>query len=241
MLRCRQPAYVAWGADMVSLYNDGYLPILGARHPQALGQPAPQLWTEAWETLGPLKAEVMNGRSHWLEDMPWARDGSNRANSWFSFSLTPLLDDDSGVGGLLCLATETTDRVKARRLCAAETERQRSMFAEAPGFICSLSGAAHVFEFVNESFLRLFGGRDFVGRSARARSFPIWPTRASSSCWTGSTKAASASSLTRFASCCSTTANPRRSGISSSFCSRCATRTTPWPVFSSRATTSPSA
>ena len=167
MLRCPQPAYVAWGVDMLSLYNDAYLPILGAEHPHALGQPAPQLWAEVWETLGPLTEEVMNGRSQWREDMPWARGGRDRADSWFSFSLTPLLDDGSRVGGLLCLATETTDRVKARRLPAAEAERQRSMFAQAPGFMCSLSGPAHVFEFVNESFLRLFGGRDFVGRSAR--------------------------------------------------------------------------
>jgi hypothetical protein len=37
MLRTRQPAYVAWGPEQVSLYNDGYIPILGAKHPEGLG------------------------------------------------------------------------------------------------------------------------------------------------------------------------------------------------------------
>jgi hypothetical protein len=39
LLSSRQPAYVAWGTEQTSLYNDGYLPILGIKHPAALGRP----------------------------------------------------------------------------------------------------------------------------------------------------------------------------------------------------------
>ena len=53
MLQARQPAYIAWGPEQISLYNDGYIPILGTKHPAGLGQPAAMLWAEIWDTLGP--------------------------------------------------------------------------------------------------------------------------------------------------------------------------------------------
>ncbi|MDP2356235.1 MAG: PAS domain S-box protein [Beijerinckiaceae bacterium] len=50
---------------------------------------------------------------------------------------------------------------------AAASERQRKLFAQAPGFITILAGPDHVFEFVNEAYSRLFGRRNFVGRTVR--------------------------------------------------------------------------
>lgn len=49
--------------------------------------------------------------------------------------------------------------------------KQRQQFEQAPGFITILGGPNHVFEFVNQSYARLFAGRDFVGRTAR-EAFP---------------------------------------------------------------------
>ena len=43
MLGSRHPMFVAWGPDLAFLYNDGYAPILGAKHPQALGRPFQQV------------------------------------------------------------------------------------------------------------------------------------------------------------------------------------------------------
>jgi PAS domain S-box-containing protein len=62
---------------------------------------------------------------------------------------------------------ETTDRVLAERRIASETERQRRLFEQAPGFITILHGPEHRFEFVNQAYRRLFGDRDFVGRTVR--------------------------------------------------------------------------
>jgi PAS domain S-box-containing protein len=49
--------------------------------------------------------------------------------------------------------------------------RMRALFQQAPGFICILSGPNHVFEFANDSYLRLVGDRDLVGKAVR-EAFP---------------------------------------------------------------------
>ena len=45
--------------------------------------------------------------------------------------------------------------------------RLRSLFRCAPGFICIVEGPQHRFEFVNDTFVELFGDWDFLGRTVR--------------------------------------------------------------------------
>ncbi|TPG43738.1 hybrid sensor histidine kinase/response regulator [Sphingomonas koreensis] len=45
----------------------------------------------------------------------------------------------------------------------AERDRLRTLFQRAPGFMCSLAGPDHVFEFMNTSYLQLVGHRDLIG------------------------------------------------------------------------------
>jgi PAS domain S-box-containing protein len=80
---------------------------------------------------------------------------------------SPVLDESGRPGGVLAIVVETTDRVLAERRIASETERQRRLFEQAPGFITILHGPEHRFEFVNQAYRRLFGDRDFVGRTVR--------------------------------------------------------------------------
>jgi hypothetical protein len=145
MLQARQPAYVAWGPDQTSLYNDGYIPILGSKHPNGLGQPAKLLWSEIWDTLGPINASVLSGHAQWFEDMPFALAGRDRPVSWFSFSYTPIRDDNDRIAGIFCAATETTEKVIAERRAASERERLTRMFEQAPGFMAVLEGPEHRF------------------------------------------------------------------------------------------------
>ncbi|HEX8417172.1 MAG TPA: PAS domain S-box protein, partial [Methylobacterium sp.] len=83
----------------------------------------------------------------------------------------PVRDERGAVAGMFCACTETTAQVLAEGRQAAETERQRRMFAQAPGFICTLRGPGHVFDFVNDAHTRLFGERHAVGKTLRA-AFP---------------------------------------------------------------------
>src|SRR5690349_19158241 len=44
MLASRQPVCIAWGEELVFLYNDAYAPILGSGHPDSLGKRYPEVW-----------------------------------------------------------------------------------------------------------------------------------------------------------------------------------------------------
>jgi len=112
LLQSRQPMYLAWGPELVSIYNDGYIPILGDKHPQGLGQPFRALWSEILADAEPMLAAIWRGEAQYFEDMPVALAGRpDRPLSWFTFSWTPVHDDAGEVRGFFCAATETTERV----------------------------------------------------------------------------------------------------------------------------------
>lgn len=172
MLASRQPMFMAWGAEQTWLYNDAFIPILGRKHPTALGKPALEVWAEAKEVLTPLFERVFAGEAVHLGDIDLMLDRHGiLEEAHFAFSYTPARGDDGTVAGLFGACIETTDTVLADRRQAAATERQRKLFEQAPGFIAILRGAEHRFEFVNHAYVQLAGARDLIGRTVR-EAFP---------------------------------------------------------------------
>src|ERR1700757_1992538 len=51
LLANRFPLLLWWGPEYVSIYNDAYAPILGRKHPSALGLPVRECWSEIWDVL----------------------------------------------------------------------------------------------------------------------------------------------------------------------------------------------
>lgn len=115
-LNSRFPSLLMWGADLVMVYNDAYAPMLGARHPDALGRPAPAVWADIWADLQPMVDEVMAGRATYSEDLPlvMTRHGFVE-ETYFSFSFSPVVEPGGRVAGLLDTVAETTHRVLAAR------------------------------------------------------------------------------------------------------------------------------
>jgi hypothetical protein len=77
VLSSGQPMFLASGPDRTWLYNDAFTPILGKKHPSALGQPSMEVWAEARDVLEPLFDQVFAGRAvHILcsiEEVDWKR------------------------------------------------------------------------------------------------------------------------------------------------------------------------
>lgn len=116
MLGSRQPVYVAWGPELTSLYNDGYIPILGAKHPAGLGQSYDELWSEIRDEYREVINAVMAGEAQHFVDRPVTlgrRDGVEVG--YFTFSWTPLRDEAGVIRGFICNGLETTERVEAGR------------------------------------------------------------------------------------------------------------------------------
>src|ERR1700727_1286051 len=69
-LSSRFPMFVFWGPELVQLYNDSFVPVLGAKHPAALGQAARDTWAETWGVVGPMLERVLaGGEAAYFEDM----------------------------------------------------------------------------------------------------------------------------------------------------------------------------
>ncbi|WDJ87243.1 PAS domain-containing protein [Xanthomonas campestris] len=163
-------ATVLWGPDLVMLYNDAYIPSMADRHPWALGQPVSEVWGASWEQVAPPFRRCLQtgeGFEQRHVELPMVRRGVPETTYW-NFSAAPIRGEDGSIVGLFNQGIEITETVRADRLRAAEAERQRRLFEQAPGFTAILHGPEHVFAFVNAAYLRLVGGRDMLGMSVRA-------------------------------------------------------------------------
>ena len=177
MLASEQPMFMAWGARQTWLYNDAFIPILGRKHPAALGRPALDVWSEAREDLAPLFDQVFQGQPVHMRDIVLGLDRRGQIEeAHFAFSYTPVRDTDGAVRGLFGACIETTDQVLAARRSAEARARERRLFEQAPGFIAILNGPRHVIEFANAAYVRLTGGRALMGRSVR-EAFPELQTQ----------------------------------------------------------------
>jgi PAS domain S-box-containing protein len=116
MLASPQPTYIGWTREVISLFNDGYIPILGSKQALALGQPYAQVWPEIWDEYRPVVDATLQGKSHYFVDRPVALEGREGLPlSWFTFSWTPLRDDAGVISGFFCSAVETTQKVRAEQ------------------------------------------------------------------------------------------------------------------------------
>jgi PAS domain S-box-containing protein len=136
MLHSRQPMFLAWGADLAFLYNDAYAPILGARHPAALGHPFRAVWPEIYDELEPLVQRALAGESTWAENLHLLmhRNGYPE-DTWYTFSYSPLHGDDGQVAGMFCTCVETTRQVLAERALRENEGRFRALLDAAPAMM----------------------------------------------------------------------------------------------------------
>jgi signal transduction histidine kinase/CheY-like chemotaxis protein len=175
MLHTRQPTCIFWGPDLINLYNEGFIPILGEKHPLAMGQRAEDCWRDAWPTVGGLLHDVFaHGKAVLFAEMlvPIVRDGRLQ-DAWWNYSYSPVFDDAGAVAGVLVVATETTTAVAVRKqLEAAKVEAElarqelHAIFMQAPLPMAFLKGPEHRFSLVNEPY-RALVHRDVQGRALR--------------------------------------------------------------------------
>ena len=104
-----------WGTEFVALYNDAYSPNIGDKHPHALGRPAREYWTELWHDLEPLLMQVRTtGQTFSMRDRPFQINRRGfLEHTYYDVSFSAVLAEDGSVGGVLCIVSETTDRVQA--------------------------------------------------------------------------------------------------------------------------------
>lgn len=139
MLGSRHSMWLGWGQELYFFYNDAYRPTLGMKDGRALGTPAAELWAEIWSEAGPRMDLVMrSGEATWDESLQLFLERSGfPEETYHTFSYSPIPDDAGGVGGLLCVVTEVTERVVG--------ERRMSLVRDLAPDLSALVTESHVF------------------------------------------------------------------------------------------------
>ncbi|MHC5766966.1 MAG: ATP-binding protein [Nostoc sp.] len=120
MLTSRQPMFVWWGEELINLYNDAYKTIIGGKHPEALGQPASYVWREIWDQVGPRAESAMLKNEGTYDEallLIMERNGYPE-ETYYTFSYSPVPNDQGDTGGIICANTEDTQRIISERQLA---------------------------------------------------------------------------------------------------------------------------
>ncbi len=144
MLTCRQPMFVWWGEELINLYNDAYKPIVGGKHPEALGQPASYVWREIWDQVGPRAESAMLKNEGTYDEallLIMERNGYPE-ETYYTFSYSPVPNDQGDTGGIICANIEDTQRIISERQLALLRElAARTADARTFDEACTLSAS----------------------------------------------------------------------------------------------------
>ena len=110
------PISIAWGPGHVQIYNDGYWPICGGKHPQSMGQDFKECWFSAWPAIGDAFESAAAGKTAFLENQRMFIDRHGYLEeTFFTFSFSPIRDETGRVAGLFHPVTEVTAQSLAER------------------------------------------------------------------------------------------------------------------------------
>ncbi|HEY5723052.1 MAG TPA: PAS domain S-box protein [Allosphingosinicella sp.] len=156
MLSSKFPMFAAWGPELIFLYNDSYIDVLGAKHP-ALGKPFEEIWHEIWDEVGPLAERAIAGEATYHERFPLLmnRKGYDE-QTWFTFSYSPLRGDDGAIEGMFCACVEISDIVRAE-LAVRESEERFRLIADSAPVPMWVTKLDRKRSFVNRAYVDFFG------------------------------------------------------------------------------------
>ena len=130
-LNSSSPVAIYWGSELITLYNDTCAQLIGDKHPDALGMPAPVLYSDIWSSIGPLfMTTLLQGISTGSRNQPLPinRDGHYEEHL-FDFTVNPVRDERGRICGLIVFAFEISDHVLTTKRLAAERDRLQQLQA----------------------------------------------------------------------------------------------------------------
>ena len=172
VLRSPVAIVMLWGEDGVMIYNDAYSVFAGGRHPRLFGSNVREGWPEVADFNDNILKVVLGGATLSYRDMVLSLNRTGQFEDvYLDLDYSPVLDESGKPAGVIAIVVEITERVLAERLRQTEREHLAQMFEQAPGFICTMTGPEHVFDFVNAAHRRLFNSAGWVGKSLK-EAFP---------------------------------------------------------------------
>ncbi|KAL8709688.1 MAG: hypothetical protein Q9220_005628 [cf. Caloplaca sp. 1 TL-2023] len=114
------PAAMYWGEDLVAIYNEAYILLAGTKHPWLMGQSYRVAWAEIWDDVKEVFDSARSTAQATMKDDDCLFIQRSAApgyleETYFSWSIIPLVGSDGSVVGLYNPAFEKTRRKVAER------------------------------------------------------------------------------------------------------------------------------
>ena len=114
------PAAMYWGPELIAIYNEAYILLAGQKHPKLMGQSYRDAWAEIWDSVEEVfRNAISTGQATMKDDdclfIQRAFEEGHLEETYFSWSVIPLVGSDGSVVGLYNPAFEKTRRKVAER------------------------------------------------------------------------------------------------------------------------------
>jgi PAS domain S-box-containing protein len=142
-----------------ALINPSYERFFG--HQKVLGKTICEVFTqdEAGNYIKLLDDVYRTGVPYQGNEMPLSLPDENGVvqKRFLNVSYHPFREVDGTIKGIIAIYQDATEQVVARQKAEIERENFRNLFKQTPKIVCILRGPRHIFEFVNEGFIRAIG------------------------------------------------------------------------------------
>ena len=111
------PAAMYWGEDLIAVYNEAYILLAGQKHPELMGQRYQDAWSEIWDEVKDAFAVAKSTGEATMkdDDCLFIKRNNFLEETYFSWSIIPMVGADGSVMGLYNPAFEKTRRKIAER------------------------------------------------------------------------------------------------------------------------------
>ncbi|KAL6705939.1 hypothetical protein ACN47E_006218 [Coniothyrium glycines] len=132
------PAAMYWGDELVAIYNEAYIGLAGQKHPTLMGQSYKVAWAEIWDEVKDVFANArLTGQATMKDDdCLFMKRSGFLEETYFSWSIIPMVGEDGTVMGLYNPAFEKTRRKIAERrmLTLREVGERTAIARDVKGF-----------------------------------------------------------------------------------------------------------
>ncbi len=126
------PMFLAWGPELLLVFNDAYAELLGDRNP-ALGRPVREVWADVWEGIRPNAERALAGETLYFESEPrrLVRHGKEET-IWMTYCYNPVVGEGGEIVGLFGTVVAVGRDADAEDRVRESEERFRLIADSAP-------------------------------------------------------------------------------------------------------------
>ncbi|KAK5171140.1 uncharacterized protein LTR77_004284 [Saxophila tyrrhenica] len=157
------PAAMYWGEDLIAIYNEAYILLAGQKHPGLMGRSYAEAWSEIWNDVKDVfaSAKITGEATMKDDDCLFIDRNEYLEETYFSWSIIPMVGADGSVMGLYNPAFEKTRRKIAERrmLTLREVGERTASARDVKGFWAQVLGSFEFNDF-DSPFLLLYSVAD---------------------------------------------------------------------------------